>query len=256
MEPDHAANHGTPWSFAVRSIRPLVRYVDEAQAVIDVWFELGESSGGDSVDRPPPSRIDVEIELTAADGYVLRRHARATLHDRSGVVRFEMLRPARWWPLGMGEQCLYDMTVMLSVGDELVELWQTTLGLTSVRMPRPGLDEPRQLLINGQVRSIQTIVPVAPIDEAGVLPVGDQSLLVIRDHFAPDVLLEAADRAGVLVVQAIPRGDGLALPQIDRLVPHPSLAGWLVEDASPQAPSLISRLRQLDPTRPVLDRLL
>lgn len=252
---------GKPTGFALGSMRPLVRYVDESQAVVDVYFELvAQQDAGEAL--PVNTRIDVEIEMSSSDGSVFQHRARATLERMRGMVRFEMRQPQRWWPMGMGQQCLYDLTVMLVAEDELVEIWQSTLGLTSVRMPGASeADREATLLVNGQQRTIQTCIAVEPTDEQSVLPVAGDALLVVKDHFGPDVLYDAADRAGVLLVQSIPLLGSLPDTQVQlhqqvgRLANHPSLAGWLVDRRDPAAERMTRQLRDMDPTRQILGHL-
>ena len=89
-----------------------------------------------------------------------------------------------------------------------------------------------------------------------VAEVKDDTLLLVRNHFGPTVLYEAADRAGILLVQCVPLShasepDVNVAQQVDRLAAHPSLAGWMVDHNSRIADRMANRIQYLDPTRQV-----
>ncbi len=251
--------------FAHSSIRPLVRYVDEEQAVIDIGFTLCPDEH--AVQRPD-TQFEVDLEL-AADEQTYKRHTVLKLADQrpgqcdsqqTGMVRFTVNRPQRWWPAGLGEQVLYQLTVKLIVDDHQVETWTHTLGLTSVRASGENAADHSHLmlLVNGRACDIREIIAIGPDDESELIPVCATSLLVVRGHFGPPQLYDAADRAGILLIQAIPTAhtDGPAsttylASEIDRLASHPSLAGWLIGQHTPIADRVTRRVRQMDPTRRV-----
>jgi beta-mannosidase len=239
------------------SVRPLIRYVDEDQAVIDT--HVFASVVPDEACPPNPS-VDVIVEINGADGFHDEGRARLRFVDGSAAMRFEMVRPQRWWPAGMGEQPLYELSVQVVARDELVEKKSVTFGLTSVR--REGATDPAAaqrdlfLLVNGQVCEIGSVIVVDRVDERALLPATGRSLLLVRDHYGPDLLYDAADRAGILLVQCIPiHPDGTpevdVEAQIDRLSAHPSLAGWFVGHLGRISDRVAARIAQLDPTRSV-----
>lgn len=255
------------------SIRPLVRYVDREQAVIDIRVTLHRPNDIDNTQAIDPQLpLEVFVGIKGPGGYVYEHQAHLDLQDRTGMVRFEMGDPQRWWPTGMGAQPLYDLSVVVLFEDDILDQWASTIGLTSVRpmtkrislthetpqsMMGLPLDEQAILLINGQECSIHTVVPVDPPDEHQVLPVGQHCLLVVRGHYGPDELYNAADRAGTLLVQSIPPAADADTAQdirtqIDRLAGHPSLAGWLVERTDTSGDRLAAHVHDLDPTRGVL----
>ena len=223
------------------SARPLVRYVDEAQAVVEVRVRLDPLEAGRDA--------KLGIELQGPEGEVIERASGLQPLEHAWMARFEIGEPRRWWPAGMGEQSLYELTIELVADGTTLDRRTTILGLTSVRRPR-GETGPA-LLVNGRERPIERLIPVEPNDETRLLAASGDALLVVRDHYGPDVLFDAADRAGVMLLQAIPergRKAGPALAQVDRLAAHPSLAGWLIEE--PEEP-FADRLHRLDPTRVV-----
>lgn len=253
------------------SVRPLVRYVDEQRGVLDVHVTVRSTAPSRCLpDTQEHEPFTLLIRMTGPDGLLVEDEAAVDLSLGGASVRFELLSPQRWWPAGMGEQMLYDLTVLLRCGDLLLDTFTTTTGLTSVR----GHEADAQLLVNGQVCTIRRIVPIEPVDETGILPVSSDSLLLVRDHIGPKVLYDAADRAGILLVQAIRPEDLFAGPDhdatgdaaggearmnfahhLDRLVTHPCLAGWLVERVDDLSMQLIHHLRQLDPAHRVFRHL-
>ena len=231
------------------AIRPLVRYVDEDQAVIDTHFStlpaLPDEASSQSV-------VDVLLQVTGADGFEDEGHTRMQLADGSGSVRFEIVHPQRWWPATLGEQPLYELTVKLAQHDELADQRTLTFGLTSVRCDA----EQDILLVNGQVLDIESLVYVDAVNEKQLLPATGGSLLLVRDHYGDEVLFEAADRAGILLVQCVPiDADGTpesdVRNEVDRLAPHPSLAGWFVGHLGLISDRVAELIRDLDPTRTV-----
>ena len=233
-----------------------MRYVDRERAVIEMYITTYRRP---DEEIPICEPVDLCIRMTAIDGTVVEDFAAINLSKPNNVVRFDILSPDRWWPAGMGEQALYDLSVAFSVDDEPVAHWQSTIGLTSVRPGKPEIvryfDDQPLLLVNGKECSIHSIVVIEPDDEEHVLPASGDSLLVVRDHYGPDRLYEAADRAGILLLQSVAVHDEDAnvdlTAQVNRLAGHPSLAGWMVGRLNKAGDRIAHQVRELDPTRSV-----
>jgi len=247
------------------SVRTLVRYVDPTLAVVELRFTLRPAIGVARL----PDHCQLLLNVRGFDGFedeqliaaTLTPHAPAGSRSTSaqpaalytGVARIELVHPDRWWPAGMGEQALYALDASLLDADALVETYQSTFGLSCIRF-REGLG----FEVNGEQRPIGEIVAVDVTDESGLLPVTSESILLVRGHYGPDLLYDAADRAGILLVQTVPI-DPLGEPHrellehVDRLAGHPSLAGWVVGHLGAAESFVRGALRRLDPTRAVYD---
>ncbi|MEM9913431.1 MAG: hypothetical protein AAF911_00550 [Planctomycetota bacterium] len=243
----------------LESVRPLVRYVDHDQAVIDAHFTTLPAVAG-SARQSPGRAVDVFVEIDGSDGFHDEGHTRVQLTDHRGSVRFEIVRPQRWWPAGMGEQALYTLSVTVAEEGRGRAEQTVTFGLTSVRRDRVlGEDFDESLLVNGQICDIDSVVVVDRTDADQLLPATGESLLLVRDHFGPDVLYDAADRAGILMVQCVPihpeaKVESAVSRQVARLTAHPSLAGYFVGHLGALSDRVAEALSQIDPTRMVFRR--
>ncbi len=242
----------------LNTVRPLVRYVDQDQAVIETHFQavgpIPNAQAGFT------GETDVHITIQSLDGFHDEGRARTPVRDGEGSVRFEVVHPQRWWPAGMGEQPLYELTLRLVDGDSVVDQHTATIGFTSVRKDAEVVDEDHPgFLVNGQHFRVQSVVMVDRVDENQLLPASGDSLLMIRDHYGPELLYEAADRAGVLLIQSVPiSAEGKpsieVAEEVDRLAAHPSLAGWFVGHLGEARDRVVKRLQALDPTHSIFEQ--
>lgn len=245
------------------SIRPLIRYVDEEQAVVEVMVNLQQPMPAISRRKlPPVSRlprdVQVRVDVDTEDGF----HDEEAIHlmprADTGSVKVRIVEPRRWWPAGMGDQPLYKLSVNLVVDDEETDRWTGTFGLASVRRWKWQGDP--ALTVNGLACNIGAVVPVDLVHERHLLPVTGDSLMIVRGHWGPDVLYEAADRAGILLVQCVPvdadgRPEDTIIEQVNRLSRHPSLAGWFVGHLGRYTERMAYLIECLDPTRPVFKKI-
>ncbi|MEM8781748.1 MAG: hypothetical protein AAGE65_02735 [Planctomycetota bacterium] len=250
-----------PSGLSLASIRPLVRYVDQDLAVVDTHFRLRPSLLGTGRDRDPNPAVTVHVEIQGDRGFFDEGDTAMRVRDGGGSVRFELHAPERWWPAGMGDQSLYTVKLALLASDhQLLDEQEVTFGLNSVRRDRAlGQELPPVLLVNGRICEVRDVLIVDHADAAALLPATGESLLLVRDHYGDQTLYDAADRAGILLVQSVPIDrDGtpsLAVRnQLDRLASHPCLAGYFVGHLGPLSERVEHALRELDPTRAVFRR--
>jgi len=254
----------SPAVVRLRSVRPLVRYVDAEQAVIDVHFMCYPILPTDGSMPPVQPTVETHIEVDHDQGFHDEGGCAVQLDEQyRGSVRFELVHPEVWWPSGLGEQCLYNVSVHVGWPGQLSDHKSMALGLTSVREDRltNTYDLEQTLLVNGQVLAIEHVVHVDRISENRLLPAGGGSLLMVRDHFGTDTLYQAADRAGILLVQCIPvphdesSYDTWVEQAIDRIAPHPSLAGYYVGHLGDMRDRISDRITAIDPTHAIFNEL-
>ena len=248
------------------SVRTLVRYVDRDQAVIEVNTALKRQVPSTGIDTACPRRRrrHLRLELRSSDGFHDEHQVVLHTRHRQSTVRLDVVEPHRWWPAGMGDQALYELTVTLLEDAEVADQWETTIGFTSVRpcaenaLKGHDLSQGEvSLLVNGESYDIGSVVPIDQADEHRLLPASGDSLLLVRDHYGADILYDAADRAGIMLVQCVPIHPG-GVPesdvreQVSRLATHPSLAGWFVGHLGDVSERIAHRIRRLDPTHTLI----
>lgn len=236
-------------------IKPVVRYVDDEQAVIDTHFRLQPKLPQSA--SANPRRVRVLLEVEDDEGFHDETFAHVELNHLCGMVRMQLVVPQRWWPAGMGQQALYNIKLTLLKGRQIIDRMTTRVGLTSVRVTDDHFHS-RTFMVNGKPCEIHTIVPVDHVHEDALLPASGDSLIVVRDHYGSDNLFAAADLAGILMVQCVPidpagKPETDLADQISRLSSHPSLAGWCVSPQGKLSRRMAEQLKQLDPVHPIIE---
>lgn len=255
------------------SVRPLVRYVDQEQAVVETPFRLADLLPPDSPTAPADpvgatpmprerGRAALLLQVVGEDGFNDEQLFELPADPSAAPPRLTVVKPDRWWPAGLGDQPLYRMQLTLMVDGHVADLWRCSFGFTSIRAgqgadPAGGRNPRRSvLLINGREHAIHDVVTIDRVDERRLLPASGDSILLVRDHYGADLLYQAADRAGILMIQCVPiHAQGVpqadVIAQVQRLVHHPCLAGWFVGHLGALADDVARAIRQLDPTHAV-----
>ena len=279
-------------SSPIATITPRVCYVDPEQAVIETHLTTRKQiTGTADTPRYPTATVDVFIDIEGPFGYhdEVYRRCELTPTQRRAVVRLDIVQPERWFPATLGGQPLYTLNVLMvakrrdaeglgsraggveddggdgvggsvAEGAEVIEQQSFTLGLTSIRRASDtGAGRP-MWIVNSEACELKAVVTVDLSDANKFLPATGDSLMVVRDHYGPDQLFDANDRAGILTVQCVPldaqgRPEWSVKEHVTRLSSHPSLAGWYVGHLGELGKRLARRIRRYDPLHPVFHDL-
>ncbi|SDB85908.1 beta-mannosidase [Sanguibacter gelidistatuariae] len=232
------------WTTArLGGVRPFVR-IDGADGVVEVHVEVERApgTGGQLV-------LDVEVAGVRATATLAPGATQAVVEVRVPDVDV-------WWPLGYGDQPLYNLTVGLGSGDAELDVWTRRIGFRTVELQVEPDDAGTSfaIVVNGEsvfVRGANWIP-----DDCFVARVGADRYRTRVDQavganinllriwgggiYEKDEFYDACDEAGVLVWQdflfacaAYPEGEplrseveGEARDNVRRLMPHPSLVLW------------------------------
>ncbi|MBY8870843.1 glycoside hydrolase family 2 protein [Micromonospora sp. PLK6-60] len=233
--------HG--WSTArLATVRPLVTMAGDTGRV-ELHVEVERAMAGPLVVRAAVGGADAEVTVGAG--------------ERTAVATLTVRDPARWWPIGYGDQPLYDLEVTLCAPDgRVLDGWSRRIGFRSVRLDTTpdAHGTPFTLHVND-----------VPVFVRGVNWIPDDAFpnRVTRDRLArrfaqaaganinllriwgggryeSDDFYQLADTLGLLVQQdflfacaAYPEEEPLrgeveaeAREQVTRLAGHPSLVLW------------------------------
>jgi hypothetical protein len=138
------------------TMMPLVRYVDETQAVIDTRF----STLACFPEADDDEVVEVLVRVEGDDGFEDEGRTAMRLSAGGGSVRFEIVHPHRWWPASLGKQPLYHLTLGLVQRDDLADTRTITLGLTSVRRSADAASARAALVVNGTPLTVESLVMV------------------------------------------------------------------------------------------------
>ncbi|MDY7102838.1 MAG: glycoside hydrolase family 2 protein [Actinomycetota bacterium] len=238
------------WSGArAAAVRVATTVEDGELGVADVTVDV-ERASADAAD----DGIEVRAVLRSIDG-AARPASTARVDGGTASLRLEVPDVARWWPIGRGDQPLYDLTVEVVADGEVTDVVRRRIGFRTVAIDESPTDQGDRwaITVNGErlwVRGLNWIPDdcfpsrvdrqryAAGIDRA----VGaNANLLRIWGGgiYESDDLYELCDERGVLVWQdflfacaaypeEILRDEvrAEAADAVDRLASHPSLVLW------------------------------
>ncbi|MDR1237192.1 MAG: glycoside hydrolase family 2 protein [Propionibacteriaceae bacterium] len=206
------------------------------------------------IEADAPANARVCLELFGPDGRLVT--AEVATVDQAVAVPLRVPQPELWWPVGMGDQPLYDLRVALELGGEVLDQTSARIGLRQVDIrEQPDCAGSRwELVVNDhpvRVRGYNWIpddvLPsrettervAARLDQAVA---GNANLLRVwgGGHFASEEFLTGCDERGLLVwhdflfacaaysedeeTWALVTAE--AEPAVSQLAAHPSLVLW------------------------------
>lgn len=251
------------WTDRLAAVLPQVSLADDhdtasVTVAVDVR-QLGRpdridpahsSAGADAVARR------VVATLSDPDGRAVARQEVGSPATGSLDLTLEVRRPLLWWPVGLGDQPLYDLVVELRAGDAVLDTSASRIGIRSVDLDETpdGRGSRWGLVVNGRavrVRGYNWIPddPIASRVTASAIEArlddaveGGANLLRVwgGGHFAEEALLSGCDERGLLVwhdflfaCAAYDESDEMlalveeeARQAVTRMAPHPSLVVW------------------------------
>ena len=170
-----------------------------------------------------------------------RQHALATGRNRVRW-RLEVPNPRLWWPIGLGEQPLYDVAVVVEIEGELSDAKQRRTGFRQVRAQnfRFSINGESLFLKGANVLPTRRDLAYASGEEVArdveLARQAGLNLLRAHAHVARPELYGAADEAGLLVWQDMPLHGSYrgirrqavrqAAKAVDLLGHHPSIVLW------------------------------
>ncbi|MEU9141347.1 glycoside hydrolase family 2 protein [Streptomyces sp. NPDC048404] len=231
------------WSTArIARARPMVTLA-EAAGRVEVHLEVERSIAGDG------------RRLTAL-ATVAGAQAEAHFTGTRAVLTLDVPDPALWWPRGYGEQTLYELEVVLSAGQDVLDTWRRHIGFRTVELDRTPDEHGTAftLIVNGErlfARGVNWIpddaLPSRVTSERyrrRLTQAAEANVDLVRvwggGIYEDDSFYDICDELGLMVWQdflfacaAYPeeqplRGevDAEARENVVRLMPHPSLVLW------------------------------
>lgn len=233
------------WSTArLAAVRPTAALRGD-DGVVDLDIDLVRTAQGRGEELVVEARVgESVVELSVDPGVERVRGSLPVPH------------PARWWPAGLGEQALHDLTVTLRRGDEVLDERTERIGFRDIVVEqRPDAEGVGfRVVVDGEPMFIRgfnwipddtSIATVTPADYrrriAEAQTLGANLIRVWGGGvFEDDEFYRACDEAGMLVWQdflfacaAYPEEEPFATEveaeardNVSRLMPHPSLVLW------------------------------
>lgn len=220
----------------------------------------GIGAGGAVAPAGGPDADDAGASTTAS-ALAVKRLPLVAGQNRASW-RLEVASPELWWPAGAGPQCLYDVSVSVRVGEAESDRRVLRTGLRQVRTHQMAWEvNGERLFLRGAdlAPTRRDLAAAAPEEVARDIELAGQAglnLLRVRGHVGRRELYDAADRAGMLVWQDLPRLGAdrrasrhqavrQAHKAVSTLGSHPSIVAWCAGGEGPVAARLATALRRL-----------
>lgn len=226
---------------AKSAVLELSAVLDSVEAVTVTLHT--EASLSSLAPRPADSNGESPVPGPAA-----RTEARQPLAVGANQVRWRLVvdEPELWWPVGLGDQALYDVSVSVELAGEPAGTKVLRTGLREVRARELiwSVNGERVFLKGANVgptrRDLACAQPVEVARDVQLAAEAGLNLLRVHAHVARPELYDAADERGVLLWQDMPLHRGYtgvrrqavrqAAAAVDLLAHHPSIAVWCGHD--------------------------
>lgn len=197
------------------------------------------------------SYLDVEVTVMGQDSVVMLEDGRNEI-----VIPFNISNPKRWWPNGWGDPHLYDISVIMKKGVQVIDEDMVCTGLRTVELvqEKDSIGRSFYFKVNGEplfarganyIPQSHFLPSVKDVDyQALIRAVKDASMNMLRvwggGIYENDIFYELCNENGILVWQdfmfanTMYPGDGQfmnnvkdeVIDNVKRLRNHPSIVHW------------------------------
>jgi len=252
------AVHVECWRTArIDAVRPLITTCNDRLAIVEVHVDLVRDVRDDRDDRGGDGPgLEVAATIEAPDGRRFEGAIHVAPGGTTGVVRFEIAEPDRWWPRGRGDQPLHDLTIEIRDGDAVLDRATRRIGLRIVALDtgRDPEGSRFRIVVNGEAIFCKGANWIPDGLFPGTAPDADVRRRIEQaveagfdmlrvwggGTYESDAFHDACDELGVMVWQdfmfacaTYPEEDPYpaliereARHQVARLASHPSLVLW------------------------------
>ncbi len=92
---------------------------------------------------PPEHLLDLRLRVVGGCG-AGRIEVERPIRFKASTITFDVPHPRLWWPAGYGAPDLYDVTVQLLAGDEVLAERALTFGIRTIELERTEITSPEQ----------------------------------------------------------------------------------------------------------------
>lgn len=226
-----------------------VRVITTGSVRIDRLRVLCRDVGDERAHMKLHARLDSDIARrvrvrTFVDGVAIGAKDHSLAHGLNEIDwDFDILEPRLWWPWGLGDQQLTDITVEVSIDGEVSDHTTVTTGLREVAMNNWVLSINGERLFAMGVNLAPTRLDIAEATAAQIrhdvelARAAGLNILRVQGHVGHPELYAAADRLGMMIWQDMPLQWGhartirkeavrQARALVDHLGHHPSIVTW------------------------------